>query len=142
LSGALLGYAANMSDPPLVAFTVGAVSDFQIDPGSAAAEVTFANNGTYAGTGNIEGFSGNWISPTSAAGDAYDIRMTVNSGTTPSGSTTGIWLGLGTTRTWTISRSGLGTTASNVTVEIRRVSTLAVLSDGGGAFDMTASVTA
>lgn len=123
-----------------VSFITGAVSDLQVSPGSAAAEVTFTNTGTYTGTGNIEGFSGNWITPTSAAGSAYDIRMTVNSGSTPTGSATGIWLSLGTTRTWTISRSGIGTNASNVTVEIRNASTLATLSNGGGAFDMTADV--
>ena len=123
-----------------VGFITGAVSDFQLSPGTSNAEVTFLNNGTYTGTGNIQGFSGNWITPTSAAGSAYDIRMTRNSGATPTGSTTGIWLSLGTTRTWTISQSGIGTTASNVTVEIRNASTLAVLSDGGGVFDMTADV--
>ena len=123
-----------------VNFTAGAVADFQVSPGSAAAEVTFTNTGTYAGTGNIQGFSGNWISPISAAGSAYDIRMTVNSGSTPTGSSTGVWLSLGTTRTWTISQGVVGTTASNVTLEIRKASTGAVLSSGGGAFDMTAEV--
>ncbi len=123
-----------------VGFITGAVTDLQISPGSAAAEVTFTNTGTYTGTGNIQGFSGNWITPTSAAGSAYDIRMTVNTGSTPTGSATGIWLSLGATRSWSITQSGIGTTASNVTVEIRNASTLAVLSDGGGAFDMTADV--
>jgi hypothetical protein len=132
--------AASLGRTAQVSFTTGAVADFQITPGEAAAEVTFTNTGAYTGSGNIQGFSGNWITPTSAAGSAYDIRMTRNSGSTPSGSATGIWLSLGTTRTWTISQSGAGTTASNVTVEIRNASTLAVLSDGGGAFDMTANV--
>ena len=132
--------AASLGRTAQVSFTTGAVADFQITPGTAAAEVTFTNAGAYSGSGNIQSFSGNWITPTSAAGSAYDIRMTVNSGTTPSGSATGLWLSLGTTRTWTITRVGAGTTASNVTVEIRNASTLAVLSSGGGAFDMTADV--
>ena len=136
----LIPITSGMASAAVVSFTVGPVSDFQLSPGSAAAEVTFTNTGTYTGTGNVQGFSGNWIAPTSAAGSAYDIRMTVNTGSTPTGSTTGIWLSLGTTRTWTISQSGIGTTASNVTVEIRNASTLAVLSNGGGAFDMTADV--
>ena len=136
----LIPITSGMASAAVVSFTTGAVSDFQLSPGTSNAEVTFLNNGTYTGTGNIQGFSGNWITPTSAAGSAYDIRMTRNSGATPTGSTTGIWLSLGTTRTWTISQSGIGTTASNVTVEIRNASTLAVLSDGGGAFDMTADV--
>lgn len=132
--------AASLGRSAQVSFIVGAVSDFQLSPGTSNAEVTFTNTGTYSGTGNIEGFSGNWITPTSAAGSAYDIRMTVNSGSTPTGSAPGIWLSLGTTRTWTISQSGIGTNASNVTVEIRNASTLATLSNGGGAFDMTADV--
>ena len=137
----LIAAVAGAIGGPVVSFTAGAVSDLQIDPGSASAEVTFTNAGAYTGTGNITGFSGNWITPTAAAGSAYEIRLTVNSGSTPSGSATASWLALGTTRTWTISRSGLGSTTSNVTIEIRRASTLAVLSNGGGAFDMTATVT-
>ena len=136
----LVPITSGFASAAVVSFTAGAVSDFDLFPSDAAAIVTFTNTGTYTGEGNIQGFSGNWIAPTSAAGSAYDIRMTVNSGSTPTGSTTGIWLSLGTTRTWTISQSGIGTTASNVTVEIRNASTLAVLSSGGGAFDMTADV--
>jgi hypothetical protein len=138
----LVPITSGFASAAVVSFTAGAVSDFGLSPfpGTANAEVTFTNTGTYTGTGNIQGFSGNWITPTSAAGSAYDIRLTVNSGSTPSGSAPNIWISLGTTRTWTISQSGIGTTASNVTVEIRNASTLAVLSDGGGAFDMTADV--
>lgn len=136
----LIPITSGMASAAVVSFTTGAVSDFQLSPGTSNAEVTFTNTGTYTGTGNIQGFSGNWITPTSAAGSAYDIRLTVNSGSTPSGSAPNIWLSLGTTRSWNITQSGIGTTASNVTVEIRNASTLAVLSDGGGAFDITADV--
>lgn len=127
---------------PVVDFAVNAVTDAGLSPipDTASAEVTFTNTGTYTGTGNIQGFSGDWIDPTSAAGSAYEIRMTINSGSTPTGSATGIWLGLGATRTWTISQSGVGTTTSNVTIEIRKASTGIVLSDGGGPFDITADV--
>ena len=138
----LIPITSGMASAAVVSFTAGAVSDFQVDPGSAAAEVTFTNTGTYVGTGNIQGFSGNWITPTSAAGSNYDIRLTVNSGSTPSGSAPNIWLSLGTTRSWAITQSGIGTTASNVTVEIRNAASLVVLSSGGGAFDITAEVSA
>lgn len=132
--------AATIGQGAVVSFAVNAVSDFQLSPGTSNAEVTFTNTGTYAGVGNVEGFSGNWITPTSAAGSAYEIRLTVNSGSTPSGSAPNIWLSLGTTRTWTISQSGVGSDSSNVTIEIRRASSGAVLSNGGGPFDMTATV--
>jgi hypothetical protein len=124
----------------VVSFTAGAVSDLDGGGGTASVSVQFTNAGAYTGTGNVQGFSGNWITPTSAAGSAYEIRMTVNSGSTPSGSATASWLALGTTRTWDLSQSGVGATMGNVTVEIRNASTLAVLSSGGGAFDMTATV--
>lgn len=123
-----------------VSFTVGDVVDSQVDPDFSIAGVSFFNDGTYTGTGNISGFSGNWIAPTSAAGNDYEIRMTVNSGTTPSGSATGSWLGLGTSRIWTLSQSGVGSLTANVTVEIRRASSGSVLSDGGGAFDFSVTV--
>lgn len=135
------GFVGLLGDVGTVSFTAGAVTDIQVTPGSAAASVTFANDGTYTSVGNIEGFSGNWITPTSRAGSAYDIRMTVNTGSTPTGSSTGIWLALGTTRSWSLSQSGLGTTEANVTIEIRRASSGSVLSSGGGAFDITATVT-
>ena len=132
--------AATVGAGAVVSFAVNAVSDFQLFPGEAAVSVTFGSDGTYSGSGNIEGFSGNWITPTAAAGDAYEIRLTVNSGTTPSGSAPNIWLGLGTLRQWSLQQSGVGDTASNVTIEIRRASTGVVLSDGGGPFDITATV--
>ena len=132
--------AATLKRPAQVSFTTGAVANFQVTPGEASVSVSFTSAGAYTGTGNVESFSGNWITPIAAAGSNYDIRLTVNSGSTPTGSSTGAWLSLGTTRTWTISQSGLGVTTSNVTVEIRNASTLAVMSDGGGAFDMTATV--
>jgi len=139
VSGALLGYAANMGDPR-VSFTAGAVSDVQLDPSISTVNVTFSNDGSYASSGNTQGFSGNWISPVSAAGNAYEIRMTVNSGSTPTGSATASWLALGTTRTWSLSQAVVGTTTANVTVEIRKASTGTVLSSGGGAFNMSAQV--
>jgi len=125
----------------VVSFTAGNVEDLEIDPGFSTATVTFANDGSYSGTGNVSGFSGNWISPLTAAGNDYEIRMTVNSGSTPGGATTGSWLALGTTRIWTFSQVVVGFTTANVTVEIRKASSGVVLSDGGGAFNMSATVT-
>jgi hypothetical protein len=125
----------------VVSFTTSAVEDLEIDPSAATVTVTFANDGTYTGAGGISGFSGNWVTPTSYAGDDYEIRMTVNSGTTPAGSATGSWLGLGTTRAWSLTQITAGTKTANVTIEIRRASSGVVLSSGSGAFDMTAEVT-
>ena len=50
-----------------------------------------------------------WITPQSDMSD-YEVLATLTSGTLTSG-TTGVWLGLGTTRTWSITTaSGLRTT--------------------------------
>jgi len=63
---------------------------------------------------------GDWIIPKAAAGANYEVRVTVNSGSLTSG-TTGSWLSLGSTRSWTAYvLSGGGTVSANITVEIRR----------------------
>lgn len=66
-----------------------------------------------------------WCTPTSAAGD-YEARVTVNSGSLSSG-TTGTWLALSTSRTWSVVQSGAGSSSCNFTVEIRRTGTTTVL---------------
>lgn len=124
----------------VVSFATGNVEDAEVDPGFSTVTVTFASDGSYSGDGNVSGFSGNWVTPLTAAGSDYEVRMTVNSGSTPGGSATGSWLSLGTTRFWTFSQVGVGFTTSNVTVEIRKASSGVVLSDGGGAFNMSATV--
>ena len=125
----------------VVSFTVGNVEDIQVDPSISYVDVTFANDGSCTGAGGFSGFSGNWITPLTAAGSDYEVRMTVNSGSTPAGSATGSWLSLGTSRFWTFTQVIVGFTTANVTVEIRKASSGVVLSDGGGAFNMSATVT-
>ena len=67
----------------------------------------------------------NWLTPATNVAN-YECRVTVNSGLLTTG-TTGAWLGLGTARTWTLSRSSNGTSSCNFTVEIRRASDAVVL---------------
>src|SRR5262245_7162088 len=68
---------------------------------------------------------GDWISPKAGMSN-YEARLTVNSGTTPSGSATGSWLALSSTLTWTITdtSSGGGAVTSNCTIEIRHATSL------------------
>lgn len=68
----------------------------------------------------------NWITPTSAAGAAYEARATVVSGSLSSG-TTGSWLSLGTTRDWNVSRGSVGLSTCILTIEIRRASDSVVI---------------
>lgn len=95
-------------------------------PGTASAGLSFLQNGAVSpNTGN--GYSGTsqWYSPTGGTpGNGYWIRCTVNSGTTPSGSATGTWLQLNTTRAWSLVRSGIGSVQCNCTIQIA--------SDSGG----------
>lgn len=70
---------------------------------------------------------GNWISPQGAASDFYEARATVTSGSLSSG-TAGVWLGLGTQRSWSVlSASGAGLRTCIFTLEIRRASDSVVL---------------
>jgi hypothetical protein len=101
------------------------ISDNAINPDDAVAGVTFSPNGILAGLGTGTSVGNNWFSPTtSAAGDNYWIRLTVNSGTSPSSGTTGTWLQLNTNRSWDWVVSVNITITADVTIQIA--------SDSGG----------
>jgi len=63
---------------------------------------------------------GDWITPKVNMAN-YECRATVQSGSTPTGSATATWLALSSSRFWQILQSGVGTNASELLVEIRRV---------------------
>ena len=65
--------------------------------------------------------AGDWVSPKAFAPGAYECRATLNSGTLLTG-TTGSWLALTSTRTWTCAN----TASANLTIEIRDASTTVV----------------
>lgn len=123
----LLAMIAGALDQPRVTLSNDTASDITFG-GTSTASITAANDGTITGSGNVSSFGPvNWITPASAAGAAYEVRATVNSGSLTSG-TTGSWLALDTSRTWSCVRSSsAGSEAANVTLEIRRASTGAVL---------------
>jgi hypothetical protein len=72
-----------------------------------------------------------------AAGNLYEVFCTENSGSV-TGSLTGQWLSLGTTRTWEVTQSVTGVNTANITVQIRRADTQAVLDTA--THDITATV--
>ncbi len=113
----------------------------RVDPADALAFYELESGGdvntstaTTGGTTDV----GDWITPKAAAGDAYEARVTVNSGSLTSG-TEDTWLALGTTRRWERSRTTIGSDNVNFTVEIRRASTGQVLDSA--TIDLTATVT-
>lgn len=97
---------------------------------SAGIEQDTGASGTYSGTHEV-------VDPVSNLAN-YEVRMTVNSGSFDSG-TVGSWLSLGTTRTWSISQTDIGSKSANGTIEIRRIGTTTVLDSDTVA--LTAEVT-
>ena len=99
-----------------------AASSIALFPGGASASYALLNTGVAQLDGaNI---SGEWL--VSGAASAFEARVTVNSGTLTTGPV-GIWVNLGTSRTWTLEQSGIGVNTANVTVEIRVAATGVVL---------------
>lgn len=106
-----------ISDRGVVAFNTGSngIAQYQLR----------SNGDLFLTSGNntvVDG--GDWITPQTNM-SLYSARMTINSGSSTSG-TFGTWLGLGTTRTWTLS-GGTGGVDATWTVEIRLESTGVVL---------------
>lgn len=86
-----------------------------------AVTVSLNSSGAWTGTADSGAFTSTWVTPGGAAA-GYDVKATVLSGTITSG-TTGSFLNLGTTRTWTnilgtvgVMRLDIFTTADHVTV--------------------------
>lgn len=84
-------------------------------------------------SGTVDKKAGSWLSshawgtPTGGnGGDDYAIRAILNSGTTPSGITMGVWYGLTSSRSFTLFRSLVGTVSCSVTVSIRDNATLTI----------------
>lgn len=99
-------------------------SAFTVSPTNAAAVYSLQNDGDIEATNGTNTVTdvGDWINPRGAAGNTYEARATVTSGSLSSG-TTGSWLALGTTRTWTlVGTSGAGFQTCTFTLEIRRAS--------------------
>lgn len=116
------------------------IQDGAIDPADASVQLDLDQNGEggYDQFGGAVSFS--WFAPNLPdVGASYWCRLTVNSGSTPTGSATGSILSLASFRSWVLTRATLGTTTANLTLEI--------FSDAAGAnvvasrtFTMTAFV--
>jgi hypothetical protein len=116
-------YLATLSGAGGSGSTIVALADaFVVDFNSGSAEAAYQ----LTSTGDVIGFTtlngdtdiGDWISPTSAAPGSYEALATVVFGSV-SGSATGSWLALTTTRAWTLTLTGAGSTAAQLTVSIR-----------------------
>lgn len=112
-------FAAAISEPRVNLGADRTVTDEQVDPATALASFSIESDGDYAENGAD---AGDWVLPKGAAGASYEARATVISGTLTSG-TSGSWLALSSTRTWTRDRSGVGERVCVIDVEVRHAST-------------------
>lgn len=89
-----------------------------IHPAGATATLAIGNNGVATET---PGGSYNWL--TGGIPSAYEINATFTGGTTPTGGDSlGSWLNLGTSRSWSLTHSGVvSTTHSDLSLQIRPV---------------------
>lgn len=112
----------------LVPLNNQSVSDNRIVGGSTAS-VNFFQNGVLSFTGNNNGAGPHpdeeWYSPiTSGVGTGYWIRAIHQAGQIPSGSATGVWLQLFTTRIWSsFIPTGIGSISTTLQIQIASDST-------------------
>jgi hypothetical protein len=95
-------------------------------PLNASASIEFQSDGDIITVGDLGSVDeGDWISPKASAPGSYEIRATLVSGDTPSG-TLGSWLALTSNRTWTNNKPGAapGVRSCQLTIEIRLGSTV------------------
>jgi hypothetical protein len=116
-------YLATLSGAGGSGGTVVVISDatvYDANSGSAQASYSLTLAGEIFAITTLDGFIsiGDWISPTSAAPGSYEARADIVFGSV-SGSATGSWLALTSTRTWTVARSSPGRSESRITVQIR-----------------------
>lgn len=108
--------------------TTQATNDFAMTPGDAQAGWRFNRSGTVDRMSWSWSPHHTWGTPAGGTdGDDYAIRVTLNSGTPPSGLTLGVWYALSSTRSVTLYRGGIGSVSCNLTVSIRDSTTLTVL---------------
>lgn len=128
----VMGSVGGLASGPFVSLSpTYNVNDVTVSPTNASASFSLENDGDIAritvstgGGGTVD--VGDWITPRSAAGADYECFVTVDSGALSSG-TTGSWLALNTTRTWTLDQTSLGTSTCVFGLQIRRASTGSVL---------------
>jgi hypothetical protein len=90
-------------------------------PSVASCFYDINSDGSASYGGNAADSSGNWTWLLYGLNTDYQIQATLVSGSTPSGSPVGSWLSLGTSRSWTISRSLTGSTGCSLNIQVRRV---------------------
>lgn len=101
----------------------GTITHSVADPSDASTAYFLNSTGSEASlpAGQV---SNTWL--LSGIASDYEVRATLTSGSLTSG-TTGTWLSLGTSRSWTRDRNTAGVSQAVMTIEIRNATTLVVL---------------
>jgi len=127
MSGIHMALLGSVGDPATIFITDQFVTDFTGGARSASTGYRLTSAGlaqTQSGLGAYATVE-TWCTPTSEAIN-YDVLVTVTAGTLSSG-TSGTWVSLSTTQTWTRTAT-IGTNSlCTFTVEIRRTGTTTVL---------------
>lgn len=120
------GTARRVYVSDVISITDVTASSATTDPTNATATYRLESDGDIGATSgdNTVLDVGDWITPQTNMA-SYEARATTLSGT-PVG-TMGAWLNLGSTRTWTLTRSSVGIGSASFTLEIRRASDGSVL---------------
>lgn len=96
-------------------------------PETATAAVRLTSDGDADSQLNL----GSWVNQFAwllvGAGADFECRVSMTSGTSFSGSALDTWLGLGSTRSWSLDRSSTGITEGFATLELRRAGTSFIL---------------
>ena len=104
---------------PIVNSPAGA-NNYVMDPADSTASISFVNNGTCNATGNVEATDFSWIlAGSGASASSFDIRVSgAATNGTLSGPAVDAWHNLGTTRTWSMTRTMVGAATFSGTYEI------------------------
>lgn len=114
----LAGALANQASAPNI-ISIADDSSSHTAEGVAIAGILFKGNGQYAKT--IYGVDidvNNWIAPNTNHSQ-YEIRATLSSGDTPTGSALNTWLSLATTQAWYLAVSATSSESCELQVQIR-----------------------
>jgi hypothetical protein len=106
-----------------VAISAQSVEDVVADPANATASYTLST------TGEVVDHDGVTLETWLLSGVVadYQVRATLASGTSMSAGTVGSWLALSSSRTWSQTRTTVGTRSGTLTIEIRDVATSTII---------------
>lgn len=120
MSGIMTALAGGVGLPRVVdPIQVFGLEDEETTPTSATCSLALTQAGLITTTGNGSSADPTWCVPKNlTVGDGYWARLDVTAGSSPTGSATGSWLQLSSTRTWTWTQAGLGSTSATFNLRI------------------------